>query len=65
MSLGYRSVPAGKGSVVFYLETALTVALGALLAGESFNARCLAGLALVLGGLVLNQLRLRKPARRP
>jgi drug/metabolite transporter (DMT)-like permease len=55
MALGYRSVQAGKGSVVFYLETALTVLLGALFAGETFNARCLAGLALILSGLVLNQ----------
>jgi drug/metabolite transporter (DMT)-like permease len=65
MALGYRSVPAGKGSVVFYLETMLTVLLGALFAGETFNARCLAGLALILGGLVLNQLKIRLRSRTP
>ena len=54
MAIGYRSVPAGKGSVVFYLETALTVLLGALFAGESFNLRFGLGLALILGGLALN-----------
>jgi drug/metabolite transporter (DMT)-like permease len=64
MAFGYRSVPASKGSVVFYLETALTVILGALFAAETFNARCVAGLALILGGLALNQLKLgrRRPA---
>lgn len=63
MAYGYREVQAGKGSVVFYLETALTVLLGALLAGERFNLRFGAGLALILGGLALNHARL--PARRP
>lgn len=59
MALGYRSVQAGKGSVVFYLETVLTVILGLLFANETFNPRCIAGLALISGGLVLNQLRPR------
>jgi drug/metabolite transporter (DMT)-like permease len=59
MALGYRSVQAGKGSVVFYLETALTVVLGALFAGEKFNLRFGIGLALILGGLALNHLRPR------
>lgn len=63
MAYGYRSVQAGKGSVVFYLETALTVLLGALFAGERFNLRFAAGLTLILGGLALNHLRL--PRRRP
>jgi drug/metabolite transporter (DMT)-like permease len=57
MALGYRSVQAGKGSVVFYLETALTVLLGALFAAETFNPRCIAGLALILGGLALSHMR--------
>jgi drug/metabolite transporter (DMT)-like permease len=57
MALGYKSVPAGRGSIVFYLETALTVLLGALFAGEKFNLRFGAGLALILGGLALNHLR--------
>jgi drug/metabolite transporter (DMT)-like permease len=57
MALGYRGVQAGKGSVVFYLETVLTVILGLLFANETFNARCVAGLALISGGLILNQLR--------
>lgn len=57
MALGYESVPAGRGSIVFYLETALTVLLGALFAGEKFNLRFGLGLALILGGLALNHLR--------
>lgn len=58
MAYGYRSVPAAKGSVVFYLETALTVLLGALFAGERFTARFVGGLALILAGLWLNQSRI-------
>ena len=65
MAKGYASIPAGKGSVVFYLETALTVLLGVIFVGERFNLRFAAGLALILGGLALNHVRLphmRKPA---
>ena len=62
MALGYKTVQAGKGSVVFYLETALTVLLGALVIGEHFNLRFAAGLALIVGGLVLNHVHL--PHRR-
>jgi drug/metabolite transporter (DMT)-like permease len=57
MAFGYREVQAGRGSVVFYLETVLTVLLGAAFAGERFNLRFAAGLALILGGLALNHLR--------
>jgi S-adenosylmethionine uptake transporter len=59
MAYGYRSVPAAKGSIVFYWETALTVLLGALFAGERFTFRFLAGFALLLAGLWLNQARAR------
>jgi len=57
MAYGYREVPAGSGSVVFYLETALTVLLGAAFAGERFNLRFAGGLVLILGGLALNHAR--------
>lgn len=60
MAVGYRSVPAGRGSVVFYWETALTVLLGFLLAGERLNLRFLAGLVVILGGLWLNRERTGK-----
>jgi drug/metabolite transporter (DMT)-like permease len=55
MSVGYRSVEAGRGSVVFYWETALTVVLGFLLGGERFNWRFLVGFVVILGGLWLNR----------
>jgi drug/metabolite transporter (DMT)-like permease len=64
MAYGYREVSAGSGSVVFYLETAATVVLGIAFAGEAFNLRCLAGLALIVAGLVFNQLRPRIEAGR-
>jgi drug/metabolite transporter (DMT)-like permease len=54
-------VQAGKGSIVFYLETVLTVLLGALFAGERFNLRFGLGLAMILGGLALNHARLGRP----
>jgi drug/metabolite transporter (DMT)-like permease len=65
MAHGYRSVQAGRGSVVFYLETALTVLLGALFAGEVFNLRFAAGLTLILGGLAINHLRPFRGRTRP
>lgn len=54
MSVGYRSVPANRGSVVFYWETALTVLLGIVFAGEEPNLRFLIGVAVILAGLWLN-----------
>jgi drug/metabolite transporter (DMT)-like permease len=57
MAYGYKSVPASSGSVVFYWETALTVLLGLLFAGERFTLRFAAGLALILAGLWLNGMR--------
>lgn len=57
MAYGYKEVSAGSGSIVFYWETALTIALGVLLAGERMNLAFFAGLALILAGLRLNQIR--------
>ncbi len=55
MGRGYRDVPASSGSVVFYFETGLTVALGILLVGERPNAVFFLGLALIAAGLLVNQ----------
>ena len=55
MTYGYKSVSAGRGSVVFYWETAFTVFLGFLFAGERFNIRCILGLVLILAGLWWNR----------
>jgi drug/metabolite transporter (DMT)-like permease len=60
MSIGYRSVPAGRGSVVFYWETALTVLLGFLFGGEHPTLRFGAGLVVILAGLWLNRDRAAK-----
>ncbi|MBN1243923.1 MAG: DMT family transporter [Spirochaetales bacterium] len=57
MTTGYRSIPAGQGSVVFFAETGLTVLLGTLIAGEIFTIRFLAGLVLIVFGLWLNRAR--------
>jgi drug/metabolite transporter (DMT)-like permease len=65
MAYGYREVSAGSGSIVFYWETALTIALGALVAGEHMNLRFFIGLALILAGLRLNQIRGRLRAANP
>lgn len=60
MAYGYRSVPAGRGSLVFYWETALAVILGALVAGERFNLRFALGLGLIVLGLWANTKRTPK-----
>lgn len=62
MAHGYKTVSAGAGSVVFYWETILCVVLGVLFAGERINARFIAGLAVILVGLRVNQGFARKGA---
>lgn len=57
MAHGYKSVPAGRGSLVFYWETALTVLLGALLTGERFNLSFALGLGFIVLGLWINSRR--------
>ena len=59
MTFGYKTVPANKGSISFYWETALTVALGAIFAGERLNLLFLVGLCFILIGLWVN----RSPAQ--
>jgi|DewCreStandDraft_4_1066084.scaffolds.fasta_scaffold00415_59 drug/metabolite transporter (DMT)-like permease len=62
MARGYRTVPANKGSIVFYWETALTVLLGMMFAGERINGRFVAGLVLIAAGLLVNRQTKRSPA---
>lgn len=57
MGYGYRHVPAGRGSLVFFWETALTVLLGAVFTGERLNFKFGIGLSLILAGLYLNRQR--------
>jgi drug/metabolite transporter (DMT)-like permease len=59
MTRGYKTVTANKGSISFYWETALTVALGAIFVGEKLNLLFLVGLCFILLGLWTN----RVPAR--
>lgn len=61
MARGYKHVSAGAGSIVFYWETALTVILGILFAGEIMTARFAVGLALIFIGLRVNQGKIAKP----
>jgi drug/metabolite transporter (DMT)-like permease len=53
MAYGYKEISASKGSIVFYLETALAI-LFSLLIGERLSSRFLAGLGLILIGLFIN-----------
>ena len=62
MAYGYKTVPANKGSISFYWEVALTVALGTIFAGETLNLLFLVGLCFILLGLWVN--RSPAPARR-
>jgi drug/metabolite transporter (DMT)-like permease len=55
MARGYQEVSASSGSVVFYVETGLTVLLGVLVVGERPNAKFLAGLVLIAAGLLANR----------
>jgi len=55
MAYGYKTVPANKGSISFYWEVALTVALGAIFAGEKLNLLFLIGLCFILIGLWVNR----------
>ncbi|TFG82811.1 MAG: DMT family transporter [Spirochaetales bacterium] len=61
MATGYRTVPAGRGSIVFYAETGLTVLLGVLLTGERFTVRFAVGLVLIALGLWINSGRSGRP----
>jgi S-adenosylmethionine uptake transporter len=55
MAAGYRKVSAGRGSIVFFLETGLTVLLGALFAAEALTLRFGIGLLLIFAGIWWNR----------
>jgi drug/metabolite transporter (DMT)-like permease len=65
MSVGYRSVPASSGSVVFYWETALTVILGVLFGGEVMSLRFGSGCVVIIAGLWLNHGKASAPSSPP
>jgi drug/metabolite transporter (DMT)-like permease len=58
MAYGYKEISASKGSVVFYLETALAIVFSIFI-GERLSVRFLAGLGLILLGLLINNSRFR------
>lgn len=54
MTYGYKEVPASKGSIIFYLETILTIFLSLLIVDEVITSRFIIGCMLVILGLVVN-----------
>jgi drug/metabolite transporter (DMT)-like permease len=56
MAYGYKEISASKGSIVFYLETALAIVFSIFI-NEKLSARFLTGLGLILLGLIINNYR--------
>ena len=54
MAYGYKEVPASKGSIIFYLETILTIFLSLTIVDETITARFIIGCTLVIMGLMIN-----------
>ena len=54
MTYGYKEVRASKGSIIFYLETILTIFLSLMIVDEIITARFIIGCTLVILGLVIN-----------
>ncbi len=57
MTYGYRAISASKGSIIFYLETILTIMLSMMIVNEVLAKRFLIGFFLVIGGLIINNKR--------
>jgi drug/metabolite transporter (DMT)-like permease len=53
MAYGYKQISASRGSIVFYLETALAIVFSIFI-DEKFSRRFLVGLALIILGLIVN-----------
>jgi drug/metabolite transporter (DMT)-like permease len=53
MTYGYKEIAASQGSIVFYLETALAIVFSIFI-DERMTARFLAGLGLIILGLIIN-----------
>jgi drug/metabolite transporter (DMT)-like permease len=54
MTYGYKEVPAAKGSIIFYLETVVTILLSLVIVNEVITARFIIGCVLVMLGLIIN-----------
>jgi drug/metabolite transporter (DMT)-like permease len=61
MAYGYKEILASKGSIIFYLETALAIAFSIFI-DERLSARFFAGLGFIILGLILNNYRETKDA---
>ena len=62
---GLRHLPAATVGLIGLLNPVTGVVLGALVAGEALTGRQLTGLAIVLVGIALGQVRLRRSAQSP
>lgn len=56
MAYGYKEISASKGSIVFYLQTALAIAFSIFI-DEKLTVRFFTGLGLILFGLAINNYR--------
>jgi len=56
MAYGYKEISASRGSVVFFLQTALAI-LFSIFVDERLSARFFAGLGLIIVGLAMNNYR--------
>ncbi len=54
MAYGYKEVPAAKGSIIYYLETVLTILLSIVIVNEVITVRFIIGCILVMLGLIIN-----------
>ena len=54
MTYGYKEVPASKGSIIFYLETIITIFLSLIIVDEVITVRFIIGSILVILGLIVN-----------
>jgi len=57
ITIGLRDIPTTEGSVHTFAKIPLTVLAGWLLLGNGISARFVVGTALLIAGLILNQLR--------
>ncbi len=55
LGYGFRYVSAAKGSIIGFLETQLTIIMSWIFIGEELSQKFLAGAAIILLGLLINQ----------
>ncbi len=60
MAYGYKEVPVTKGSIIFYLETILTILLSLMIVDEIITTRFIIGCILVILGLIINNYKVKR-----